>query len=477
MVPETVWGKNMIEITPVLNDKSDKPLYLQLASYIKEEILSGRIKPKEKLPSKRNLSNYLSLSLNTIQSAYDQLCAEGYLESKPRKGLFVTTFEDDILSSQVVPNQMESIREPQQKSVKVDFNSGKVDLESFPYTTWRKLTIHSLNQDQGVLFFNGKPQGEWLLREQISRYLFASRGVKCSAHQIIIGAGTQVLIGLLSLLMGKSQTYALENPGFHRTRTVLQDFGADTIFIPLDEKGINILQLNNSSASVVYVTPSHQFPYGMVMPISRRMELLKWAEEKNGYIIEDDYDGEYRYKGKPIPSLQGLDQQGRVIYLGTFSKSLIPSIRISYMVLPPMLLKKYLDHFTVYKQTASRLHQDTLYRFMNEGYWQSHLNKMRTLYRKKHAALMESIKNYLGDKVQIIGENSGLHIVLEVKNRMDEEQLIKNALNFDVKVYPLSMYYHDSKGCSGSRVLLGFGGLSEKEIDLGIGLLKEAWGI
>jgi GntR family transcriptional regulator/MocR family aminotransferase len=189
------------------------------------------------------------------------------------------------------------------------------------------------------------------------------------------------------MCIGKEHIYALENPGFHRTRITLQDLGISTVPIPLDEDGINISQLKKTDASVVYVTPSHQFPYGMIMPISRRMDLIKWVEEKNGYIIEDDYDGEYRYKGKPIPSLQGLSTKESVVYLGTFSKSLIPSVRISYMVLPSPLMKKYKEKFTIYKQTVSRIHQDTLYRFMKEGFWQSHLNKMRTLYRKKHSSL------------------------------------------------------------------------------------------
>jgi GntR family transcriptional regulator / MocR family aminotransferase len=467
----------MIEITPVLDSKNGKPMYIQLANYIKQEILYGRIKSKEKLPSKRNLSNYLGLSLNTIQSAYEQLCAEGYVESKPRKGLFVTTFDNDLIINQRGLEKLESKTKKVQVNNKIDFNSGKVDLEHFPYAIWRKLTIQSLYEDQGELFYNGNPQGEELLREQIAAHLYASRGVRCSAEQIIIGAGTQVLIGLLCMLIGKEHIYALENPGFHRTRITLQDLGVHTVPIPLDEDGININQLKNSDANVVYVTPSHQFPYGMIMPISRRMDLIKWAEEKNGYIIEDDYDGEYRYKGKPIPSLQGLSTKERVVYLGTFSKSLIPSIRISYMVLPSPLMKKYLEHFTIYKQTVSRIHQDTLYRFMKEGFWQSHLNKMRTLYRKKHSTLMLAINNYFGQNVTIIGEKSGLHIVLEVKNNMEEDELINTAMNVGVKVYPLSIYYKGATGRVGSRILLGFGGLTETEINTGIKLLKEAWNL
>lgn len=465
----------MIEITPVLENKNGKPLYIQLANYIKQEILAGRIKPEEKLPSKRNLSNYLGLSLNTIQSAYEQLSAEGYVESKPRKGLFVTTIDHDLMNNQKGPKIFEAKTKKIQVNTEIDFNSGKVDLGHFPYAIWRKLTVQSLYEDQGDLFYTGQPQGEQLLREQIAAHLYASRGVKCSAGQIIIGAGTQVLIGLLSIIIGKEHIYAVENPGFHRTRFALQDQGVHTVPIPLDEDGIDVNALKNTAAKVVYVTPSHQFPYGMIMPISRRMELIKWAEERNGYIIEDDYDGEYRYKGQPIPSLQGLSTKESVVYLGTFSKSLIPSIRISYMVLPTPLMENYQDHFTIYKQTVSRLHQDTLYRFMKEGYWQSHLNKMRTLYRKKHQTLLSAIHHYLGDNATIIGEKSGLHIVLEVKNNIEEDELMITAMNAGVKVYPLAIYYHGESERVGSRILLGFGGLTETEIKTGIKLLKEAW--
>ncbi|MFF2448251.1 PLP-dependent aminotransferase family protein [Neobacillus sp. NPDC058068] len=466
----------MLEITPVFDNKSKDPLYIQLSNYIKQEILTGRIKPKEKLPSKRHLSTYLGLSLNTIQAAYDQLGAEGYLESKPRQGLFVTMLEDDIFPNQEYP-QFEPKSEQVQANVKIDFNSGNVDLEHFPFAVWRKLTIQYLYDDQCEFFNTGNPQGEQQLREEIAKYLFASRGVKCSSNQIVIGAGTQVLMGLLCLLIGKDHTYALENPGFHRTRTVLEDLGAHTISIPLDEDGMDVKKLKDSTTNAAYVTPSHQFPYGMVMPIQRRMELLRWAEEKGSYIIEDDYDGEFRYKGKPIASLQGLDTNGNVVYLGTFSKSLIPSIRISYLVLPQTLLQKYQEHFTIYKQTASRLHQITLYRFMNEGYWQTHLNKMRTLYRKKQNTLIHSINKYMGDNVNIIGEKSGLHIVLEVKNGISEKELIDRAMKVGVKVYPLSIYYAGSNESQESKVLLGFGGLTIEEIEKGIRLLTTAWNI
>ncbi|WP_066305012.1 PLP-dependent aminotransferase family protein [Bacillus sp. FJAT-29814] len=466
----------MFEITPIFKNETGMPLYLQLVQYIKEEILYGRIHPKEKLPSKRKLSKHLGISLNTIQAAYDQLAAEGYVESKPRLGWFVAEIDEDLLPKQAVPSEKTgSEREP--SSVRIDFNTGKVDLEHFPYSVWRKLTVQSLYQDQGEIFNTGHPQGEGQLRHEIAQYLFQSRGVRCTADQIVVGAGTQVLMGLLCLILGKERVFAVENPGYHRTRIVLQDFGAMTIPVSMDEEGVDVSLLKQTNANVAYVTPSHQFPYGMVMPVSRRMELLKWAEEIGGFIIEDDYDGEYRYKGRPIPSLQGLDTSGRVVYLGTFSKALIPSIRISFMVLPPKLLDRYLGHFTVYKQTVSRLHQDTLFRFMKEGYWQSHLNKMRTLYRRKQASLLTAIRLYMGEHVGVIGEKSGLHIVLDVRGGMTEAELVESALSVGVKVYPLSVYFDGPRVGGDAMVVLGFGGLTEAEINEGIRLLAETWGI
>ncbi|MGG3692269.1 PLP-dependent aminotransferase family protein [Heyndrickxia ginsengihumi] len=465
----------MDELLPNLSKKAKQPLYIQLYNYIKKEILAGRIKSKEKLPSKRKLSQHLGISLNTVQAAYDQLCAEGFIERKPRQGLFVTLMEEDLSPYQMNEPKMEVIKVHEQTTI--DFNSGKVDTAHFPFTLWRQLTVQSLYREQGNLFYNGDPQGEPYLRQEIAKYLFASRGVICSPDQIVIGAGTQLLIGLLCLIIGRNFTFAIENPGFHRIRTVLQDQGVNTAFIPLDYNGIDVHLLSNTDAHVAYVTPSHQFPYGMVMPISRRIELLKWAEERDAYIVEDDYDGEYRYKGKPIPSLQGLDAREHVIYLGSFSKSLIPSLRISYMVLPPALLNKYQERFMIYKQTVSRLHQDTLFQFMKEGHWERHLNRMRTLYRKKHHVLLLSINKYMKRHVKIIGEHAGLHIVLEVNNRMSEKELIESAIYVGVKIYPLSIYYTDVEKELLPKVILGFGGLSESEIEKGIQLIAEAWNI
>lgn len=467
----------MLELTPILKKDSGKPIYIQLADFIKQEIMNKHISPNEKLPSKRKLAEHLQISLNTVQSAYDQLCAEGYVESIPRKGLFVLTIDEEFRSRPDTEENKEKQKVKQAKPVKIDFNSGNVDSSYFPYTTWRKLSMQSIYEDQNFWFSNGDPQGEFNLREQIAKHLYATRGVNCHTDHIILGAGTQMLMALIGILIGRDKTYALENPGYHRIRVVLQDMGIKVLPISVDENGMNVSQLNESKANIAYVTPSHQFPYGMIMPITRRLELLKWAEKNGGYIIEDDYDGEYRYKGKPIPALQGLDQNNQVIYLGTFSKSLIPSLRISFAVLPKSLYSIYRKHFTVYKQTVSRMHQDTLYRFIKEGHWNSHLNKMRTLYRKKRKLLLQTIEQYLGGFVNVIGENAGLHIVLEVKSDWTETQLIEKALVFGVKVYPVSMYYFENRYQGNPKVILGYGGLTDKEMAEGIGLLRNAWEI
>lgn len=465
-----------MEIMPIWDYSKNTPLYIQLYKYIKREIQIGTIKPKTKLPSKRKLASYLGISQNTVKTAYEQLCAEGYIESKLRIGMFVTRLEDNLFYSIPTNGKPDVIIKPKNDfKYLIDFNSGHVDLECFPYSTWRKLTAQSLYSDESNLLLIGDAQGEECLRKEISKYIFESRSVKCIPEQIVIGAGTQYLMILLCMLLGKDYSYAIENPGFHRARYVFNDQGIDLHPISIDDDGICIDDLRKSSARVVYVTPSHQFPYGMVMPVSRRLELLKWCKENNGYIIEDDYDSEFRYKGKPIPSLQGLDKNEKVIYVGTFSKSLIPSIRISYLVLPQKLIKKYQEHFKAYKQTVSKLHQNTLYKFMEEGYLLSHINKMRTLYGKKHTTLLFAIDKYMKEKIEIIGVQSGLHILLKVKNGMTEQELIQSAHKMKIKVYPTSICYDGCVTSEFPMILLGFGGLTEMQIEEGIHMLKKAW--
>ncbi|WP_342440508.1 PLP-dependent aminotransferase family protein [Lysinibacillus sp. FSL K6-0075] len=464
----------MLEMTPNLN--SEEPLYLQLYNYIKAEIQNGNISAQSKLPSQRNLAQHLQISRNTVDAAYQQLLAEGYVVSKEREGLFVVDLEKGYF--QATPHHFEPQLTTQHKqerlAIKYDFNYGDINLKDFPFKIWRKLTMQSLDEEQAQLLLYGDPQGELELRNYMASYLYEARGVQCSADQIVIGAGLQFLMGIVCNLIGRNELFAMEDPGYYRVRHLFKDNAIKVKPISLDNHGIHIDQLRKNKIKAVYVTPSHQFPLGTVMPISRRLALLEWAKEENAYIIEDDYDGEFRYAGKPIPALQGLDSNDRVIYMGTFSKSLIPSIKLSYMILPRKLINIF-HRNNYYVQTVSRLHQHTLQLFMESGHWERHLNKTRNSYKRRYEALLKAIHQTFGENVKIYGASSGLHILLEPNNKMSEEELIDTAKMAGVRVYPTSIFYANSSILQPAKVLLGFANLAEDEIDTGIKLLNNAW--
>ncbi|MFG3432628.1 PLP-dependent aminotransferase family protein [Lysinibacillus fusiformis] len=465
----------MIEITPILNN--EEPLYFQLYKYLKVEIQDGNIVAKTKLPSQRSLAHHLNISRNTVDTAYQQLLAEGYVVSKERQGLYVEElekhyFQGSVLESMEMPQKSNQIKDS--SVIKFDFKYGDINVKDFPYKIWRQLSMHSLHEEQSHLFMYGDAQGELELRQYIATYLYEARGVKCSADQIVIGAGLQYLLGVLCNIIGRDELFGMEDPGYHRVRYLFKDHHIKMRPIPLDEKGLSITHLRNSHIKAIYFTPSHQFPIGHVMPISRRLELLEWAKEENAYIIEDDYDGGFRYAGKPIPALQGLDSYDHVIYMGTFSKSLIPSIKISYMVLPKNLINVYRQN-SYYVQTVSRLHQHTLQLFMESGHWERHLNKSRNNYKKRYEALIKAIHQIFGDKMKIYGDSGGLHLLLEPNNNMSEDELIEKATIKGVKVYPTSIFYATPSEELAPKVMLGFANLNEEEIFQGIELLNKAW--
>ncbi|WHY29767.1 PLP-dependent aminotransferase family protein [Bacillus wiedmannii] len=462
----------MLELTPNLNTKSKIALYVQLYEYIKKEIKDGTIPAFTKLPAKRKLASYLQVSKNTVEAAYEQLLAEGYIESASRKGYFVCKIEQMIY----VEGSEAKVEEVpfREENYKFDFTQTGVDTNTFPFTMYRKFINDVWQPHNNELLFLGHPQGELSLREEIANYLYESRGVRCSASQIVLGAGTQILVKLLFQLL-KGSNYAVENPGYHRKMVVFEQGEKKVQMLSLDRDGICMADLENSPANVVFVTPSHQFPYGMIMPITRRTQLLQWAKkEEDRYIIEDDYDSEFRYSGKPIPALQGLDTDGKVIYMGTLSKALLPSLRMSYIVLPKNLIEKYQNEYLFYTQSVSRMDQEVIRRFLNEGYWEKHIHKMRVVYRKKRDRLVFEIEKYFSNRVEVIGEDSGLHILLQVHNGMWEEELIQEAAKYSIKIYPVSTYYKDGTAPE-NVVLLGFAILSEEEIAKAIQLLHKAW--
>ncbi|ACJ81847.1 PLP-dependent aminotransferase family protein [Bacillus paranthracis] len=461
-----------LTIPLVLQNKT--PIYLQIYEYMKREISHGSLRAGTRLPSHRNLAMQLNVSRITVESAYQQLLAEGYVESKPKRGIFVAEVDIDVIQKkQQIASSSTNNKEKEQYDY--DCSQGLIDQKAFPITNWKRALHETLFQYENELFAKEDPQGELVLREHISKYLYHARGVHSSPDQIIIGAGTQPLLWLLLQLLGSKKEYGIENPGFHRIPAMIQSCGLPVHPIPLDDKGIHISALRESGSNVAYVTPSHQFPLGIIMPLSRRLELLKWANDCNGYIIEDDYDGEFRYIGKPIPSLQGLDSNERVIYMGTFSKSFLPSLRMGYIVLPPHLLKVYKELGGMFKQTVSTMQQLTFATFIQNGDWERHINRSRTLYKRKHISLIKSIKSEMGNNVHILGEQSGLHIVLHVHNGMNEQELIHAAAKERIKLYPLSTYDSVYNVREESYVLLGFGSIREECIKTVVKLLKKAW--
>ncbi|WP_419789174.1 PLP-dependent aminotransferase family protein [Priestia megaterium] len=465
-----------MKFTPLLNRKDDIPLYHQLYEYIKKEIVSSRVEVNDKLPSIRSLAAYLNVSRNTVDMAYQQLLAEGYVESKPKSGLYVTNTRFDLLQTDRKPTVFLHPHS-ETKSCTYDFRYGKVDSRLFPLNEWKKRYNESLQTYREALFTYQESQGEESLREEIATYLYQSRGVVCSKHQIVIGAGTQQSLSLLAQMLKQSiRDIAFENPCYDGASFVFKQHGFSLKPVSLNKKGINIQELYDSQTRAVYVTPSHQFPYGMIMPVSRRIELLEWANDCNGFIIEDDYDGEFRYKGSPIPSLQSLDSNGRVIYTGTFSKSFMPSLRISYLVLPEVLLKTYHEQrFSLYEQAVPTLHQQTLGLIMKNGEWNKHLRRVRTAYQLKHSTLLAALQKEFNENITISGELAGLHILVRVHNDMNEQQLINAARKQDVSVYGTSRYWLTEVPKQKPHILLGFGSLRREEIEEGIRRLKKAW--
>ena len=464
----------MNELTISLQQKSDKPLYEQIYSYIKQDIQSGRMKSSEKLPSTRALCKYLEVSRSTVELAYEQLLSEGYVEAIPYKGYYVTDIEGLYQIKGDKKKYIEKEKEGQKHYV-YDFTPNGVDLRCFPYNAWRKLSKECLADDRAEMFRLGNPQGEAGLRNAICNYLHQARGVNCSPEQIIVGAGNDYLYMVLTTVMGNHHKIAFENPTFKRDYQLFHNLSYETCTVDMDEQGMDVKKLEQSNANIAFVMPSHQYPLGVIMPVKRRLELLRWAEKKsNRYIIEDDYDSEFRYKGKPIPALQGYDNHEKVIYVGTFSKSIAPAIRVSYIVLPHTLLRQYWEKSGFLNSTVSKVDQMILQKFIEEGYYERHLNKTRALYKSRHDRLLTALK-ILKDQFDISGEHAGVHLLLHCKTGMSEEELIRRAAEKEIKVYGLSEYYVEPQREQRATILLGYANMREKSIEKAIWILKEVW--
>ncbi len=464
----------MSELTPQLRPDSDTPIYEQLYQYIKNEIVSGNLPKGMRLPSTRSLAAHLCVSRGTVSLSYDQLLSEGYIESIPCRGFFVNDLEG--LYNITAPVASARDKAPTDaRQYTYDFSPSGINLDNFPYNTWRRINKNILSADRNELFNIGDSQGEYDFRATIANYLHQSRGVVCHPDQIIIGAGNEYLLMILHQLLGRDTIFAMENPTYSKAHKTLTNLGHTIVPIDMDRSGISISKLNASPANVAYVTPSHQYPLGIVMPVKRRTELLKWSlAASDRYIIEDDYDSEFRYKGRPIPALQGNDTYGRVIYLGTFSKSIAPSIRMSYMVLPKSLLDIYHNTYGFLSCTVPRIDQAIVNEFISEGYYERHLNKMRAHYKTLHDLLLNELDSFR-PYFTISGENAGLHILLTSRRCLTEEQLLKASDAVEVRTYPLSQYYIDGDTHNTGTVILGYATLTPQQITQGIQALRQAW--
>lgn len=399
------------------------------------------------------------------------MTAEGYTSSIPRSGLKVEML-DESLFSRSIPCQKAVFAKTKADDL-IDFQYGDIDIPSFPIKAWKKTMNLALDLYGMDRLSYGEKKGERELREELGAYLLHSRGISCSPDQIVLFPGSQSAIQFICRLLNlKSGSIAIENPGYDGIRKVFEHEGTTIIPITLEDDGIDMKQLETSGASCVYTTPSHQFPLGMVLPILKRTKLLQWAADTGAFIIEDDYDSEFRYLGQPIPSLKSLDKRERVIYLGTFSKAFLPAARVSYLVLPEQLLGQ--AESCLYNQGVSQLIQMALYLFMKDGHFARHIRKSRKVYHDKHHRLLQAIKSHFGNHAKVIGNKAGLHLLLELEEADPEKVVVQSHLR-GVKVYTTSQFWSQSSPIGRNRLLLGFGGLSIPEIEKGISLLFEAY--
>lgn len=454
-----------------------EPLYYRLYLSMIKDIQQGIYKENEKLPSKRAFADHLGVSQNTIDTAYQMLVTEGYIRAVPRSGFYVNPLDASLTVRQEPMNDISIVETAGvQDKYQFQLSTNSVDVGTFPYATWAKLS-KEIMYSQPDLIYPGHQQGDLCLRQAIADYLHKYRSVHCTAAQIIVGAGIEYLIMLLNVLFDSNSMFAMENPGYPKVYQTITNCGRTVEPIDVTDTGIDIAALARSKADIVYVTPSHQFPTGVVMPIGKRLELLRWAYEKtNRYIIEDDYDSELKFTGKPIPSLQGIDNTGKVAYVGTFSRSIAPSVRIAYLVLPPTLLQKYQTLCSYYSPTVSRFEQHTLFRFIKGGHFERNINRNRNTYRKRRDAFVSALKSSpFANQITIMGANAGLHFLLYVQNGMSEPDLIASAKAHGICLQGISPYYLKNSKPAESTVLLGFAHHTPEELQQAARLLASIW--
>lgn len=553
-------------LTLELHKNKSTPLYMQIYSYIKSEVLARRLKAGNKLPSKRALAAQLGISTITIEGAYGQLMAEGYIYAKAKSGYYISPLEsiqqaDDSAadffqhntlgdaqlfsgpekisyesgytdnmpgasgtvnmaglsnspstSGIFVPSSLQSTNTAlshasseissrpsitstsmpssstisskgrmshestaQTSCATIDLSSNNILPESFPFSIWTKLMRHTMSENQALLLTKSPTAGIYSLRCAIAEHLLRFRGMHIQPEQIIIGAGTEYLYELIIKLIGRDKIYCVEDPGYHKLQRIYTDNGACCFSLPIDQQGMSVTALNAVRCDVIHISPSHHFPTGIITPVSRRYELLGWATSGQRYIIEDDYDTEFRLVGKPIPSLFSMDMSSKVIYMNTFSKSLTSTIRISYMVLPMPLMEEFNRRLGYLSCTVSTFEQYTLAEFINQGYFERHINRMRNNYKKLRQLLLKELLTHPEhDKIQILQQASGLYFLLKINTTLSDRDLRSRLQQNGVHLQSLQHYYQNRQAAPEHTFVVNYSSLTEKDIPKAVNALFES---
>ena len=553
-------------LTLELHKNKSTPLYMQIYSYIKSEVLARRLKAGTKLPSKRALAAQLGISTITIEGAYGQLMAEGYIYAKAKSGYYISPLEsiqqaDDSAadffqhntlgdaqlfsgpekisyesgytdnmpgasgnvnmaglsnspstSGIFVPSSLGSTNTAlynasseissrssitstsmpssstisskgrmshestaQTSCATIDLSSNNILPESFPFSIWTKLMRHTMSENQALLLTKSPTAGIYSLRCAIAEHLLRFRGMHIQPEQIIIGAGTEYLYELIIKLIGRDKIYCVEDPGYHKLQRIYTDNGACCFSLPIDQQGMSVTALNAVRCDVIHISPSHHFPTGIITPVSRRYELLGWATSGQRYIIEDDYDTEFRLVGKPIPSLFSMDMSSKVIYMNTFSKSLTSTIRISYMVLPMPLMEEFNRRLGYLSCTVSTFEQYTLAEFINQGYFERHINRMRNNYKKLRQLLLKELLTHPEhDKIQILQQASGLYFLLKINTTLSDRDLRSRLQQNGVHLQSLQHYYQNRQAAPEHTFVVNYSSLTEKDIPRAVAALFDS---
>lgn len=462
-------------LTYNFTDIGSDPLYEYLYKCIKKDILSGKIKAGEKLPSKRSFAKNLGISVVTVEGAYEMLMAEGYIYSVPKKGFYVTDFSHTSQEVQTVDSDR-VILSGGDSAFLADFASSQTDLNIFPFSIWAKTMREVMAENQRELMVNPPCGGIMQLREAISKYLSEFRGMSVRPEQIIVGAGTEYLYSLLIQILGRHNVYGIENPGYHKSAKIYKQLEVPYVYIDIDNEGVPVSALEEKKVNVIHTSPAHHFPTGLVMPISRRYELLGWAaREEDRYIIEDEYDSELRLAGKPLPTLRSIDVSGKVIYMNTFTKTLCSTVRISYMVLPENLAERFYKNLSFYSCTVSNFEQYTLARFMENGSFEKHINRLRNYYQRKRDRLLDIFCSHpLYEHVKIYEHEAGVHFLMEVKTDKTQEDVIKDAKARGVRLCPISDYYCEGSQKPENLYVMNYSSIAEENMHQAADIIYEA---